>query len=499
MESTRFDELTRLVARRSTRRQIVRAGLGMFAGWIAVSSPNRASGQEGCGTEAPCSEGQICQESGACCAVEASACDEMTPCCDPNVTCCNGTCVPLSTTANCGACGNACEAGTLACCNGTCCEPGIADCCNGSCRVPLDPNNCGGCGVTCPPCTICSGTPGAEGCTAACGPNQICDEGSCVDCPAGLTSCFYFCADLLSDDNNCRECERACGDFGINGSPVGSFCVDGACVCPEGTQSCVGDTEDYCTDTSTNPEHCGGCDTRCRNELSGAICVAGLCQCPPDSRLCGRVCCPSGAACEDGVCTCQASDCACPEETALCGGECADLRYDPRHCGACDVACGPNETCFLGICECAYFCPPDGCVDVQTDARHCGTCDRACAMGEACTDGICVRPGDQPEEPSAPGGNGEPPGEPTPIPGPGNAPTATAPGSEGSSVTTLPSTGSGVNRDARRDGRRWLPWAGATVSAAVTAWLRHRVGKDSANPSDPLSTEMGTTQRRDQP
>lgn len=34
-----------------------------------------------------------------------------------------------------------------------------------------------------------------------------------------------------------------------------------------------------------------------------------------------------------------------------CGGDCADLRRDPRHCGACDVACGVDEVCDEGACQ----------------------------------------------------------------------------------------------------------------------------------------------------
>lgn len=35
----------------------------------------------------------------------------------------------------------------------------------------------------------------------------------------------------------------------------------------------------------------------------------------------------------------------------MCGGACVDLQTDARHCGACDSACGPTQTCVAGRCD----------------------------------------------------------------------------------------------------------------------------------------------------
>ena len=84
----------------------------------------------------------------------------------------------------------------------------------------------------------------------------------------------------------------------------------------------------------------------------------------------------------------------CEEGQQACGGACADTSTDPRHCGACDNACGAGMVCSDGAC--ATVCPADqvacdgGCYDPQTSADHCGTCGNACDGLDACVDGACV-------------------------------------------------------------------------------------------------------------
>ncbi|NVB82693.1 MAG: hypothetical protein HOV81_30230 [Kofleriaceae bacterium] len=86
--------------------------------------------------------------------------------------------------------------------------------------------------------------------------------------------------------------------------------------------------------------------------------------------------------------------CAAPLTT--CVGEleeetCLDLRSDPAHCGACDTACAPAETCAAGECVCAassLVCN-GSCVDPATDGANCGACGRTCGGG-ACIGGDCM-------------------------------------------------------------------------------------------------------------
>jgi hypothetical protein len=43
----------------------------------------------------------------------------------------------------------------------------------------------------------------------------------------------------------------------------------------------------------------------------------------------------------------------CPGAPELCGSLCVDLSSDGAHCGGCDLACGANERCTGGECECS--------------------------------------------------------------------------------------------------------------------------------------------------
>ena len=83
--------------------------------------------------------------------------------------------------------------------------------------------------------------------------------------------------------------------------------LDAAPPCP----MCSG----QCTDTSTDPEHCGACGVRC----------------PPTF-------------------ICQNGGCGCPAGFTLCFGGCFDTTSDPSHCGGCTVTCGAGSSCFNGQC-----------------------------------------------------------------------------------------------------------------------------------------------------
>jgi len=48
---------------------------------------------------------------------------------------------------------------------------------------------------------------------------------------------------------------------------------------------------------------------------------------------------------------CAPSSCdVCDAERMLCGGVCVDTTDDPRHCGACEVACPGDDICVEGLC-----------------------------------------------------------------------------------------------------------------------------------------------------
>ena len=115
-------------------------------------------------------------------------------------------------------------------------------------------------------------------------------------------------------------------------------------------------------DTTSDPEHCGGCNQDC------------------------------------GVRDCVNSACVCSGGLTWCDPECVDTDNDPNNCGNCDTACGADQSCIDGVCICdAGLGMCDGeCFDFQTSLLHCGDCYIPCEAGERCTNGVCT------SEPCAP-------------------------------------------------------------------------------------------------
>lgn len=120
----------------------------------------------------------------------------------------------------------------------------------------------------------------------------------------------------------------------------------------------------------------------------------------------------------------------CRAELEQCGSECVDLQSDPRHCGACERACGDGQSCVRGECATSGLdggpdgsvtpmdadttldgsMPGDGatdasvrpicdqgerlceqwCVRTGNDPRHCGGCGNVCPADQLCAAGTCV-------------------------------------------------------------------------------------------------------------
>lgn len=88
----------------------------------------------------------------------------------------------------------------------------------------------------------------------------------------------------------------------------------------------------------------------------------------------------------------------CDRGLVRCGDACTDVASDPRHCGACEQACGAGCVCAAGAC--VTVCPAgltrcDGgscgvCVDLRTDPDHCGACGNVLAEWVLCSDGMPV-------------------------------------------------------------------------------------------------------------
>ena len=83
-------------------------------------------------------------------------------------------------------------------------------------------------------------------------------------------------------------------------------------VCRSGRTACGGD----CVDLTSDPEHCGACNSPCGG----------------------------GQSCANAQCTCPAGE-------TFCAGTCVDTASDPAHCGACGQACAGGESCQQGSCK----------------------------------------------------------------------------------------------------------------------------------------------------
>jgi len=155
MDSTRFDEFTKALATRTSRRQALKTLAATTVGGIfGLSWVGHA-------------DARLCRDLGQNCSSNAECCSSYCPnttyqcACAPGLTGCNGTCTNTNTDSNnCGKCGNVCTSGQI-CVNGTCTN------------TNTDSNNCGKCGNVC--------TSG-----------QICVNGTC-QCPSGTTLCGGTC------------------------------------------------------------------------------------------------------------------------------------------------------------------------------------------------------------------------------------------------------------------------------------------------------------------
>jgi hypothetical protein len=201
-----------------------------------------------------------------------------------------------------------------------------------------------------------------------------------------------------SDD---AESDADAGDEADTSNDV-ETCEDGGVVC--------GAT---CIDTRTNPDHCGGCNQRCRPPANALVdgCQAGDCIYRCDDGyydLDDDLGDPSGNGCEadcqptnGGVETCDQVDNDC--DGSVDEGACACDPGDSRDCGqsegACQTGtqeCGSDGT--WGACEGATGPETETCDDVDNDCdgsvdenleRVCGQNQGACSEGtETCSAGV---------------------------------------------------------------------------------------------------------------
>jgi hypothetical protein len=143
----------------------------------------------------------------------------------------------------------------------------------------------------------------------------------------------------------CKKAGKKCDKSGD--CCHGAKCKGKTCVC-KGT---LGDCDGTCVDSSSDPQHCGGCDNAC---------------------AAGQTCCFSA---------------------------CVDLQSDDGNCSACRTRCAANRECVGGRC----VIPPGGCAPgadtctaggnvIRCGVGNCGcsqTTEGATVCGDLDTPGHC--------------------------------------------------------------------------------------------------------------
>ena len=201
------------------------------------------------------------------------------------------------------------------------------------CDFGTDTTDCRAARLCEPQCgaRVCGDEPACGTSCGTCIGNQSCNaEGQCID-----NACTPDCAG------------RACGADPVCGRSCGT--CGGTEVCDTGTGQCAAPCEagrtlcnGTCVDTSSDPNHCGGCDA-----------------------------CPAGNLCENGSCTQPPEDCR--QEP------CSGLTYCDLATGQCLPGCSSTEQC--------------GANEVCDLSAH--TCN--CTTGYVRCNGTCVEDDDLPD------------------------------------------------------------------------------------------------------
>jgi hypothetical protein len=329
MEPSRFDHLTRQLARHASRRTTARALVALSAGLLATRlGAGRAR------------------------AIPGDYCHGLGEPCISDMVCCSKTCLNPGP-------GGRCQ----------CADPGRpcqsdSDCCRGSCQGGQCPqpernnNNPGSGGQNTHSCTrvydlcekdrdCCSGL-----CRAPHEGELFCCRGRGEPCESHDECCVGRCSEWDATCSQCGEigfrcntdadcCGWPCSSQGICGcSAAGAPCSDGGCcsgVCRGGTCGC-GDLGDPCR----QPSDC--CTQSCAETERGLQCFCGQqgqpCRAPGD--------CCTGYSCRNGQCYCGHRGEPCSSD-----GDCCD--YHPCRNGQCfcagkDEPCSSNSECCSRLC-----------------------------------------------------------------------------------------------------------------------------------------------------
>ena len=217
--------------------------------------------------------------------------------------------------------------------------------CNGTC-VPNDTRHCGTCAND---CTVLKNVSGSVSCTTG-----VCSFPA-SSCAAGFADCNSNPSDGCETDStqpgHCGSCNTACG----GGTPVcaasgGSYACASGCATTAPTL-CNG----TCVDTANNASNCGTCGNACTTSVAHA-----------QPRCSSSVC---GYGCNTGY--------------SPCSGACVDTTNDTGNCGSCGNACTTNignATATCSSSSCGFTCNSGyskcsgGCANFSNDPQNCGSC-----------------------------------------------------------------------------------------------------------------------------
>ncbi len=206
MDPRRFDEISRGLAHRVSRRALLAATFALPLTATGVAAKPRPR-REVC---RPFGVG--CTRSSQCCSGHCETRRDLprsirNRCgCPERTLACNGVCIDAEDPENCGACGNVCDpmenciSGICTCgwagicaAGETCCMGEAAHCTD----TASDPWSCGSCGFACSPSVLCVSGVCQEPCGNRCNEQEICKDNQClcngVLCPDSLMCWSGMC------------------------------------------------------------------------------------------------------------------------------------------------------------------------------------------------------------------------------------------------------------------------------------------------------------------
>jgi hypothetical protein len=302
------------------------------SGYRCVSNCSGSGANERCMPPTPCHIGMLsCASGGLTCAdTGVTLADGAT--CGPSLVCRGGACVPCTSSVACTP-PKSCRTGSISCASGspTCIETGI----------------------------VSDGT--------SCGTNQVCVNGTCVSCTAGVACTPSTCQTGVT---SCASGTSMCMITGtvVNGTSCGTNmrCSSGSCICNAGA-ACL----------STNP------------------CKIGTISCATGSPVCG-----DSADATDGT--------ACGTSRVCSGGKCVSVLAPGASCSAgwqCSTSnCVDNHCCTQTSCPQCQDCGATGSCAPVPDNTDDDTCSGTLVCWDANNGGHCSACGSQAGVPCCAGG-----------------------------------------------------------------------------------------------